>query len=209
MEKQRGCDIRLLSTWGKRLEALGFWYDQLLSESLGKRERGAMPLTVVNTRDLHSRGQQHQEGKRDKLITNIIVDEGKTTPIPIGTSEFNQDGLNELAEKTIPDVLAAATQGTNKAYRDDNRPTADLRCTSDKRIRHGPAISDVYVGNGCRRSTGRDKSLRPTRCRSLQKEHERNSAGDVNCEDIAIVFGTYAACGLAGTDRARVEIRSR
>ncbi|TWU24635.1 glucose-6-phosphate isomerase [Bythopirellula polymerisocia] len=137
MEKQRGCDIRLLSTWGKRLEALGLWYDQLLSESLGKRERGAMPLTVVNTRDLHSRGQQHQEGKRDKLITNIIVDEGTPTPIPIGTSEFNQDGLNELAEKTIPEVLAAATQGTNKAYRDDNRPTADLRL---------PAINEFVMG---------------------------------------------------------------
>ncbi len=127
MENRRGCDVRLLSTWGKRLEAFGLWYDQLLSESLGKRESGALPLTVVNTRDLHSRGQQHQEGKRDKLITNIIVQESRSAPIPIGTSKFNQDGLNELAEKTIPDVLAAATQGTNQAYRDDNRPTADLR----------------------------------------------------------------------------------
>lgn len=126
METECGCDIRLLSTWGKRLEALGLWYDQLLSESLGKHERGAMPLTVVNTRDLHSRGQQHQEGKRDKLITNVIVERGGTKPVAIGTSEFNQDGLNELAEKTIPDVLAAATQGTNQAYRDDNRPTTNL-----------------------------------------------------------------------------------
>ena len=64
----------MLSTWGKRLEAVGLWYDQLLAESLGKQERGALPLTVVNTRDLHWRGQQHQEGKRDKLITNLIVE---------------------------------------------------------------------------------------------------------------------------------------
>jgi glucose-6-phosphate isomerase len=127
METQRGCDIRLLSTWGKRLESLGLWYDQLLAESLGKHEQGAMPLTVVNTRDLHSRGQQHQEGKRDKLITNIIVEKGGTAPVAIGTSQFNQDGLNELADKTIPEVLAAATAGTNQAYREDNRPTADLR----------------------------------------------------------------------------------
>ena len=33
--------MRVLSTWGKRLEAFGFWYDQLLAESLGKQERGA------------------------------------------------------------------------------------------------------------------------------------------------------------------------
>ncbi|QEG36583.1 glucose-6-phosphate isomerase [Bythopirellula goksoeyrii] len=137
MEKQLGCDVRLLSTWGKQLEAFGLWYDQLLAESLGKRERGALPLTIVNTRDLHSRGQQHQEGKRDKLITNIIVDQCKTAPVSIGTSKFNQDGLDELAEKTIPDVLAAATQGTNQAYREDNRPTADL---------HVPAINEFVMG---------------------------------------------------------------
>lgn len=126
LETKRGCDIRLLSSWGKRLEAVGLWYDQLLAESLGKAERGAMPLTVVNTRDLHSRGQQHQEGKRDKVITNMIVDSHQREALAIGESDLNQDQLNELAHKTLPDVLDAATLGTNQAYREDNRPTADL-----------------------------------------------------------------------------------
>ena len=126
MEEKRGCDVRLLSTWGKRLEAVGLWYDQLLSESLGKQERGAMPLTVVNTRDLHSRGQQHQEGKRDKVITNVIIKECQREAVAVGTSNLNQDQLNELADKTLPDILTAATQGTNQAYREDSRPTADL-----------------------------------------------------------------------------------
>ena len=137
METRRGCDIRLLSTWGKRLEAVGLWYDQLLSESLGKQERGAMPLTVVNTRDLHSRGQQHQEGKRDKVITNVIVDSHQRDALAIGESDFNQDQLNELASKTLPDVLDAATKGTNQAYRDDNRPTADL---------HLPTLNEHVLG---------------------------------------------------------------
>ncbi|MEX2093887.1 MAG: glucose-6-phosphate isomerase [Pirellulales bacterium] len=126
LEERRGCDVRVLSTWGKRLEASGLWYDQLLAESLGKQERGALPLTVVNTRDLHSRGQQHQEGKRDKLITNVIVDRSDREPVAIGRSELDQDGLNELADKTLPQIMAAAIAGTNKAYRDDHRPTADL-----------------------------------------------------------------------------------
>ena len=137
METQRGCDIRLLSTWGKQLEAVGLWYDQLLSESLGKDERGAMPLTVVNTRDLHSRGQQHQEGRRDKLITNLLVQSTRRNPISLGRSDFNQDGLNELADRTLPDILAAAAAGTNQAYRDDNRPTADL---------HLPRVDEHVVG---------------------------------------------------------------
>ena len=126
MEQKHGADIRILSTWGKRLESVGLWYDQLLAESIGKQEQGAMPLTIVNTRDLHSRGQQHQEGKRDKYITNLIVKQGQRPPLAIGESDNNQDQLNELADKTLPEILSAALAGTNQAYREDNRPTADL-----------------------------------------------------------------------------------
>jgi len=137
MEKLRGCHTRVLSTWGKRLEAAGLWYDQLLAESLGKNEVGAFPLTVVNTRDLHSRGQQHQEGTRDKLITNLIVDQPSRGEIKVGASDLNQDGLNELAAKSIPDILAAAIEGTNQAYREANRPTADI---------HLPQLDEYTLG---------------------------------------------------------------
>lgn len=127
-EKEKQTSIRILSTWGKRLEALGLWYDQLLAESLGKDERGATPLTVVNTRDLHSRGQQHQEGALDKLITNLIVEQAGSVPVsvPVVPENQNQDQLNKLEGKTIPEILSAAIEGTNRAYADVNRPTADL-----------------------------------------------------------------------------------
>jgi glucose-6-phosphate isomerase len=113
MESQKGCVTRLLSVWSKRLEAAGLWYDQLLAESLGKEEKGALPLTVVNTRDLHSRGQQHQEGPRDKVITNVIVEEYATPPLAIGTSEHDQDQLNAFSAKTLPEIMGAAIAGTN------------------------------------------------------------------------------------------------
>jgi glucose-6-phosphate isomerase len=130
MEERCGCGVRVLSTWGKRLEAVGLWYDQLLAESLGKHERGALPLTAVNTRDLHSRGQQHQQGKRDKLITNLIVDLPAHEPVAIGRSELDQDNLNELADKTLPEIMSAAIAGTNLAYRNDHRPTANLHLST-------------------------------------------------------------------------------
>jgi glucose-6-phosphate isomerase len=127
METRRHATIRALSTWGKGLEAVGLWYDQLLSESLGKNGLGATPLTVVNTRDLHSRGQQHQEGRRDKLITNLIVEHANREPVAVERSEFDQDQLNSLSGKTLPDILQAAFTGTNQAYADDFRRTATIR----------------------------------------------------------------------------------
>ncbi len=126
MEVKRGATIRLLSVWSKALESAGMWYDQLLAESLGKFEKGAMPLTTVNTRDLHSRHQQHQEGRRDKMVNNVIVENYRFDPLPIGARPTDQDNLNDIADKTLPDVMSAAIQGTNEALRDDGRPSTNL-----------------------------------------------------------------------------------
>ena len=126
-EKDCGRNIRVLSTWGNRLEAVGLWYDQLLAESLGKHERGATPITGVNTRDLHSRGQQHQEGSPDKLITNLFVEHCRSSALSIPESRgFNADELDRYSGMTLPDVLTAALNGTNQAYADVDRPTANL-----------------------------------------------------------------------------------
>lgn len=137
LAEQKGMDVRLLSVWSKALESMGLWYDQLLAESLGKQEKGALPLTVVNSRDLHSRAQQHQEGKRDKFINNVIVENWREDPLPIGKSEFDQDGLNEIADKSLPDVMDAAIKGTNDAYAEDDRPTADIFM---------PKVNEYYLG---------------------------------------------------------------
>ena len=126
LETRCAMNCRVLSAWGTQLESLGFWYDQLLSESLGKNEQGALPLTVVSTRDLHSRGQQHQDGKRDKVITNLVVNSNLLPTRPLGRSEGDHDGLDEIAELTFPQILGAAREGTNRAYQADGRPTADI-----------------------------------------------------------------------------------
>ena len=137
MEQKRGATIRVLSVWSKALEAVGLWYDQLLAESLGKEEKGATPITAVNTRDLHSRAQQHQEGRLDKLHTNLIVDQWRTDALPVGQSSLNQDDLNRHASKTLPQIMSAAIAGTNQAYREGGRPTANI---------HLPQVNEYYLG---------------------------------------------------------------
>lgn len=126
MTEELGKGTRVMAVWNRKLESVGFWYDQLLSESLGKNNRGATPITSVYTRDLHSRGQQHQEGTRDKVINNLIVRQAKHQPIVLGMSDRNEDDLNQFSRKALPDVLDAAFRGTNQAYADAARPTADL-----------------------------------------------------------------------------------
>ncbi len=137
LAERQGAEIRVMSVWSKALESAGLWYDQLLAESLGKAGQGATPLTAVNTRDLHSRAQQHQEGRRDKLFTNVIVEGWRTDPLRVGHSTHDQDGLNDLAERSLPDIMQAAIAGTNEALQAVQRPTIDVRL---------PAVNEHVMG---------------------------------------------------------------
>jgi glucose-6-phosphate isomerase len=137
MESLRGIAIRILSVWSKSLESAGLWYDQLLAESLGKNGQGVMPLTVVNTRDLHSRAQQHQEGVRNKFINNLVLDSWRCDPLQIGSRPGDEDQLNPLQDATWPRLMSAAIEGTDEAYHSDGRPTATIRL---------PAASEHAMG---------------------------------------------------------------
>ncbi len=126
LAQNRGKSTRVMSVWSKELEAVGLWYDQLLAESNGKDGKGVTPLTTVNTRDLHSRHQQHQQGANDKVFNNVIVEKYRTDPLPVGRSDLNQDGLNDIADKDLTQIMAAAIKGTNDALHADGRPTTDI-----------------------------------------------------------------------------------
>jgi glucose-6-phosphate isomerase len=134
---ERGKTTRVTAPWSKKLEAVGWWYDQLLAEALGKGGRGPTPLTAVGTRDLHGRGQQFQDGPRDKVINNLVVKQIKHPPVMIGMADRNEDDLNQFSRKGLPDVLDAAFKGTADALADAARPAADVVL---------PMISEHTVG---------------------------------------------------------------
>jgi len=128
---------RVTAVWSRKLESVGWWYDQLLSESLAKTGRGPTPYTVVNTRDLHSRGQQHQDGARDKMINNLLVRTVSHPAVMIGMADRNEDDLNQFSRKGFPDLVEAAHKGMSEAYSEVARPTADILL---------PALTEHTIG---------------------------------------------------------------
>lgn len=76
-----GRNIEVFMPYADYLKSLAEWYVQLLAESLGKRydrdgqvvHYGRTPVTAVGTTDMHAQTQQHQDGKRDKVVQFIRV----------------------------------------------------------------------------------------------------------------------------------------
>jgi glucose-6-phosphate isomerase len=137
MATEIGKGVRVLSVWSQKLEALGLWYDQLLAEGLGKQGRGPTPLTCVQTRDLHARGQHHQEGPRDKVLNHLVVKAPRTSPVEVGMADHNEDELNAFSRKTVPELMGAAIAGVNRAYFEAARPTATVML---------PVLSEHTIG---------------------------------------------------------------
>lgn len=125
LSTQAGRTISVMNIWDKALEYVGFWYDQLAAESLGKEGRGRVPLTGVCTRDLHARGQELQAGPRNTLITNLFVAQGERG-VQVQAEAEDRDGLNYLSDLPFQEILRKAFEGTNYAYARDGRPSLSL-----------------------------------------------------------------------------------
>ena len=79
------------------------------AESLGKEGHGRVPLTAVNTRDLHSRHQQHQEGRREKLVNNLIVETQTADAESTRLTKRSASGDTTGAGRTMRSEFALAT----------------------------------------------------------------------------------------------------
>lgn len=120
-----GRNISLMAAWAKRLEFVGFWYDQLCAESLGKEGGGRIPFVSVNSRDLHARGQQVQEGPHNTVVTNLVVAKS-ARPLAVPGDADDVDALNYLQGWDMDKMQTGAMEGTRFAYAKDGRPSMNV-----------------------------------------------------------------------------------
>lgn len=125
LSAEAGRGVSIQATWTKRLEFFTYWYDQLCAESLGKDGKGRIPVATVNTRDLHSRGQEIQDGPRTQVVTNLVL-ERPDQDLAVPHVEGNADGLNYLAGKSFSEMVTGAMAGTAYAYAKAGRPSMNL-----------------------------------------------------------------------------------
>ena len=83
-------------------------------------------MTTLNTRDLHSRAQQHQQGRYDKLITNLEVTCPGAESLVIGPAPWDQDQLDVIQQRDLGDVERAGRVGMDQALGEAGCPTARI-----------------------------------------------------------------------------------
>ena len=142
MDKQKGKYISVMMPYSSRLKYVSDWYVQLWAESLGKEydrngnkvNNGPTPIKALGATDQHSQIQLYNEGKNDKVITFIRVDEfDNTLEIP---NIFEYTGLNYLGGKTINRLINAEADATAVALADFKRPNLTI---------HLPKINEYYL----------------------------------------------------------------
>ncbi|HIU63651.1 MAG TPA: glucose-6-phosphate isomerase [Candidatus Avacidaminococcus intestinavium] len=139
-----GCDIEVLMPYSMRLKSLGEWYVQLLAESLGKKKNklgkivnyGRTPIAAVGTTDMHAQTQQHQDGRRNKVIQFIDIAE-KDTKIYLKNPFPEVKEFDKFSGMGVDEALKLALAANAQALSEDKRFNAQY-CL--------PKLSPYYVG---------------------------------------------------------------
>jgi len=67
--KKKGIKNSVILNYDSDLNDLGYWYQQLVAESLGKKNQGINPTLSFGPKDHHSLLQLYLDGPRDKFFT--------------------------------------------------------------------------------------------------------------------------------------------
>ena len=92
---KKGKIIESFTVYNPKLYYFTEWLKQLFAETQGKDKKGILPISCVNTRDLHSLGQFLQEGNDIIFETVIGVDKDKMVTLEKYDMELNS--INKIA----------------------------------------------------------------------------------------------------------------
>lgn len=96
---KKGKTVEAFTVYEPKLYYFTEWLKQLFAETEGKKEKGILPISNVNTRDLHSMGQFIQEGTPIIFETVIMVDNSPTIKIAKYDKTLNE--INKITQENV------------------------------------------------------------------------------------------------------------
>ena len=103
------------------LKSFGEWFVQLWAESLGKDNRGPIPITAVGATDQHSQLQLWMQGPH-AMVINFVEVEAFRRDIKVGTGGLTDEKLTWASGNTMGHILNTELRATEQALSDACRP---------------------------------------------------------------------------------------
>ena len=109
----------IIINYDDKSENLFNWYQQLIAESLGKKNKGLLPIISNMPKDNHSVMQLYLDGLKNNFFTFFYVKES-------GQEKINNNKVlsskNYLKNKNLSDIIFAQKKATENIFRKKNIP---------------------------------------------------------------------------------------
>ena len=105
----------VLLNYDSSLNDMGYWYQQLTAESLGKRGKGINPFLSFAPKDHHSLLQLYLDGPRDKFFT-FFNSKTKKKKIKI-SKNIILNNMNFLKKKNLESIIEAQCRATKIIFK--------------------------------------------------------------------------------------------
>ena len=109
----------IIINYDEKSENLFKWYQQLVAESLGKKNLGILPIVSTMPRDNHSVMQLYLDGFKNNFFTFFHVNGNKSDKIKNSNILFQQ---NYLKNKNSNSILYAQKKATENVFMKKNIP---------------------------------------------------------------------------------------
>ena len=130
--------------YSPELEKFLYWCQQLIAESLGKKNKGFLPLISNAPKDHHSLLQLYLDGPRDKLFYIFSLEKNSKETIKISQKITKNYFLNN---KKLGKVKIAQKEALTKSFKQKNIPFREFKLKKKRRKNFRQAIFVLYFRN--------------------------------------------------------------
>ena len=109
----------IILNYDEKSEDLFRWYQQLIGESLGKKQKGIFPFISTMPKDNHSLMQLYLDGPQKNFFTFFSVNEKKSNKI---INKSILEPFSFIKNKEFNDLLNAQRIATQKVFNNKNIP---------------------------------------------------------------------------------------
>jgi glucose-6-phosphate isomerase len=109
----------VIINYDEKSENLFKWYQQLIAESLGKQNKGLLPIICSMPKDNHSVMQLYLDGFKNNFFTFFYVNENKSEKLNNSQILSTKDYLKN---KNLQDIIFAQKKATENVFNKKNIP---------------------------------------------------------------------------------------